>query len=104
MANLSEREQENTRFDMLYMLAKNLKARQSSHSNKAGSGSANAYRDRYQWRHLAPTGRVATLKEEELFPPDPEKWSVEAPDAELPDFDQIEGLNMQMTQAMNHYQ
>ena len=25
-------------------------------------------------------------------------------DAELPEFDQIEGLNMQMTQAMNHYQ
>ena len=27
-----------------------------------------------------------------------------ATDAELPEFNQIEGLNMRMTQAMNHYQ
>ena len=49
-------------------------------------------------------GRDATLKDEELFPPDPEIWGTEAPDAELPEFDQIEGWNMQKTQAMNHYQ
>ena len=47
-------------------------------------------------------GRVTTLKDEELLLLDPEIWCVEAPDAELPEFDQIEGLNMWMTQAMNH--
>ena len=49
-------------------------------------------------------GEVATLKEEELFPPDPEVWGIEAPDAELHEFDKIEGLDMQMMQALNHYQ
>ena len=49
-------------------------------------------------------GRVTTLKDEELFLLDPEIQGTEAPDAELPEFDQIEGLNFWMTQAMNHYQ
>ena len=44
-------------------------------------------------------GRVATPEEEKLFPSDLETW-----DSELPKFDQIEGLSMRMTQAMNHYQ
>ena len=46
-----------------------------------------------------PAGRVATLGDEELFPPDPEAWDVEPPK-----IDQIEGLSVRMTQAMNHYQ
>ena len=44
-------------------------------------------------------GKVATLEDEELFPPDPE-----ALDVEPPKIDQIEGLCVRMTQAMNHYQ
>ena len=44
-------------------------------------------------------GRIATLKDEELFLPDPE-----VQDAEPPELDQIEGLSVRMTQAMNHYQ
>ena len=83
MANLPKREQENMSFDTLYMLAKKSEAMQSSHSHKAGSGSMDAYRDRYQQRYPAPVGRVATL-EEELFLPDPEVGVAEAPDAELP--------------------
>ena len=46
-----------------------------------------------------PTGRVATLEDEELFPPDPE-----VQDVEPPEIDQIEGLSAWMTQAMKHYQ
>ena len=103
MADLPEGEQVNTSFDMLYTQAKKLEARQSSHSYKAGSGPTNTYRDWYQ-RYPTLVGRVATLEDEELFPPDPEIQGVEAPDAELPEFDQIEGLNMRITQAMNHYQ
>ena len=104
MADLPEREQANMSFDMLYTLAKKLEARQSSCSHKAGSGSPDDYRYRYQWRYPTPTRRVVTLKEEELFPPDPKLQGVKAPDAQLLEFDQIEGLNMQMIQAMNHYQ
>ena len=36
---------------------------------------------------------------EEVFPPDPKTQ-----DSEPPEFDQIEGLTMRMTQDMNHYQ
>ena len=43
--------------------------------------------------------RVATLKDEELFLPDPE-----VQDIEPPEFDQIEVLSVRMTQVMNHYQ
>ena len=46
-----------------------------------------------------PMGRVATLEDEELFPPDPE-----ARDMEPPKIDQIEELSVRMIQAMNHYQ
>ena len=44
-------------------------------------------------------GRIATLEDEELFPPDSE-----AQNAEPPKIDQIEGLSVRMTQAMSHYQ
>ena len=102
MADLPGQEQVNTSFDTLYMLAKKLEVRQPSHSHKAGSGSTNTYRDWY-WMYPTPAGKVTTHEDEELFPPDPEIRSMEAPDAGLLEFDQIEGLNMQMTQAMNHY-
>ena len=39
------------------------------------------------------------LEEGELLPPDPE-----SPDSEAPELDQIEGLSLRMTQAMNHFQ
>ena len=90
-------------FNTLYTLAKKLEVRQCSHSHKTGSGFTDTYRDQC-WRYPTPVGRVATLEDEELFLLDPEIWGVEAPDTELPEFDQIEGLNMQMTQVMNHYQ
>ena len=38
-------------------------------------------------------------EEEELLPPDPE-----SPDSEASEFNQVEGLSLRMTQAMNHYQ
>ena len=62
MADLPEREEENTSFDMRYMLAKNLKARQSLHSHKAGSGSTNAYRDSISRGTLHPQGGLPLPK------------------------------------------
>ena len=83
-------------FDTLYTLAKKLEV-------KVRLGSTDTFRDWYR-RYPAYAGRVATLRDEELFPPDPEIPGTEALDAELPEFNQIEGLSLQMTQAMNHYQ
>ena len=97
MADLPKQKQVNTSFDMLYTLAKKLEVRQPSCTLKTGWGSTDTY-------YPALTERVATLKDEELFPLDPEIQGTEAPDAELPELNQIEGLNMRMTQAMNHYQ
>ena len=72
--------------------------RQPPHSQKSSSGSTDTYRDKYR-RYPAPAERVATLEEEERFPPDPKSHELE-----VPEFDQIEGLSMHMTQAMNHFQ
>ena len=44
-------------------------------------------------------GQIVMLEEEELLLPDPE-----SPDSEASELDQIEGLSLRMTQAMNHYQ
>ena len=46
-----------------------------------------------------PAGRLATLEDEELFLPNPEVGDVKPPE-----IDQIGGLSVRMTQAMNHYQ
>ena len=98
MAELPEREQVNMSFNTLHMLAKKMEAHQPSRSHRSRPGSSEAYRDKYR-RYPVPTGRVATLEDEELFPPDPEIWDVEPPE-----IDQIEGLSVRMTQAMNHDQ
>ena len=98
ITDLPKCEQVNTSFDMLYTLAKKLQVRQPPCSHKGGQGSSKAYGDSFR-RYPVPAGRVATLQEEELFPLDPETQ-----DPELPEHDQIEGLNMQMTKAMNRYQ
>ena len=98
MADLPEREQVHTSFDMLYMLAKKMEVQQPSHSHRSGSGSSDTYRDKYQ-RYPAPMGQIAMFEEEELLLPDPE-----SPDSEASELDQIEGLSLRMTQAMNHYQ
>ena len=89
MAELPEREQVNTSFDTLYMLAKKMEVQQPSCPHRSGSGSFEAYRDKYQ-RYPAPTGQIAMLEEEELLPPDPE-----LPDSEAPELDQIEGVKSQ---------
>ena len=98
MAELPEREQVNTSFDNLYTLAKKMEVHQPSRSHRGGSDPSNAFRDKYR-RCLLPVGWVATLEDEELFPPDPK-----VPDVEPPEFDQIEGLCVRMTQAMNKFQ
>ena len=69
MVDLPEQEQANTSFNMLYTLAKKLEVRQPLHSQKGGSGSSDTYRDRFR-RYPALAGRVTTLEDEELFPPD----------------------------------
>ena len=93
-----EREQVNTSFDTLYMLAKKMEAQQPSHPHRSGPGSSDAYRDMYQ-RYPAPMGWIVMLEEGELLPPDPE-----LPDSEAPKLDQIEGLSLRMTQAMDYFQ
>ena len=98
MAELPEREQVNTSFDALYILAKKLEAWQHLHPHRGRPGPSNAYRDKYRIYPM-PAGWVATLEDEELFPPDPKAY-----DSERPKFNQIEGLCVRMTQAMNHFQ
>ena len=97
MAELPEREA-GASFDTLYTLAKKMEVWQPSHLHRSGSGSSDAYGDKYR-RYPAPTGLVAMLEEEKLLPPDPE-----LPDSEVPKSDVIEVLSLRMTQAMNHYQ
>ena len=98
MAEPPEREQVNISFDTMYTLAKKMEACQPSRSHRGGPGLSDAYRDKYR-RYPMPMGRVATLEDKELFPPDPG-----VQDVEPPKFDQIERLSVRMTQAMNHYQ
>ena len=98
IAELPKRDQVNMSFDTLYTLAKKMEAHQPSRPHGSSSGSSKAYRDKYR-RHPTPMGRVASLEDEELFTPDPETWDVEPPK-----IDQIEGLSVRMTKAMNHYQ
>ena len=62
-----------------------MQVRQPSRPHRSGSGSSEAYRDKYR-RYPVPAGRVATLGDEELLSPDPE-----AQDVEPPEIDQIEG-------------
>ena len=48
MAELPEREQVNTSFDTLYMLAKKMEAQQPSHPHRSGPGCFDAYRDKFR--------------------------------------------------------
>ena len=96
--HLPERDQVNTSFNTLYTSARKLEVKQPLHSQKSGSGSTDLHRDKYR-RYPTPNRRVATLEEEELFLPDLESHKLE-----MPKFDQIEGLSMCMTQAMDHFQ
>ena len=98
MADLPEMEQADTSFDTLYMLARKMEANQPSCFQRAAVGSMDAYREIYR-RYPKPTGRVAMLEDEDLFPPDPE-----AVMGEPPKLDQLEGLSLHMMQAMSHFQ
>ena len=71
MVELTEREQVNTSFDTLYMLAKKMEARQPSCPHRSGPGSSEAYSNKYR-RYPSSVGWIAMLEEEELLPPDPE--------------------------------
>ena len=64
---------------------------------RGGPGIFQSYKDRFQ-KYSTPAGRVATL-DDDVFPPDPKSQDVDTLKQ-----DQLEGFNMQMTQAMNHYQ
>ena len=98
MADLPKREQADTGFDTLYMLARKMEASQPPHFQRATAGSTDAYKDRYR-RYPTPTGRVAMLKNEDLFPPDPKVL-----EGKPPKLDQFEGLSLCMMQAMSHFQ
>ena len=69
-----------------------MEVQQPSHPHKSGPGSSDAYRDKYQ-RYPATVGQIVVLEEEELL----------LLDSEALKLDQIEGLSLRMTQAMNHY-
>ena len=79
MADLPKREQVDTSFDTLYTLTRKMEARQPPHFQRAPVGSADAYKERYR-RYPAPAGRVTTLEDEDLFPPDPELLEGEPPE------------------------
>ena len=97
MANLPEREQADTSFDMLYHLAKKLEVRhQPCHMTKMGSSTHDSHKGFKKYSALV--GCAATV-EPDLLPPDPDPV-----DNAPPEPDYIEGLSLQMTQAMNHYQ
>ena len=98
MTELPKREQVNKGFDTLYMLGKKMEVHQPSWSHRDGSSLSDVYRDKYR-RYPMPVEWVATLEDEELFRPDPK-----VQDIEPSEFDQIEGLSVRITQAMNHYQ
>ena len=97
MADLPEREQEDTSFDTLYHLAKKLEACDEPRSMSKGGTLTHDPHKGYK-KYSTPRGCAATV-DADLFPLDPE--SVESTP---PKPDQIEGLSLRMTQAMNHYQ
>ena len=97
MADLLEREQADTSFDTLYHLAKKLEARHHPrNTTKIGSSTHDPHRGFKKYSTLV--GCAATV-EPDLLPPDPDPV-----ENALPEPDYIEGLSMQMTQAMNYYQ
>ena len=98
MANLPKREQVDTSFDTLYMLARKMDANQPSCFQRAAAGSADACGERYR-RYPMPAGRVSMLEDKDLFPPDHEEVV-----GEPPKLDQLEGLSLHMMQAMGHFQ
>ena len=97
MADLLEREQADTSFDTLYHLAKKLEERHHPHNVTKGGSSTHDPHKGYK-KYPTLVGRTATIKPD-LLPPDP--YPVENTP---PKPDHIEGLSLQMTQAMNHYQ
>ena len=95
MADLLEMEQVDTSpFETLYTLARKMEANQPSCFQRAAVGSTDAYRERCR-RYPVPTGRVAMLQDEDLFPPNPEVLV-----GEPPKLDQLEGLSLHMMQAI----
>ena len=98
MADLPKREHVDTSFNTLYTLARKMEASQPPHFQRAAAGSVDAYKERYR-SYPTPTGRVATLEDEDLFPPDPEVLKEEPPE-----LDQLDGLSLCKTQAMSHFQ
>ena len=97
MADLPEREQVDTSFDMLYHLAKKLEARhQPRHATKLGSSAHDSYKGFK--KYSTPVGCTAMV-EPDLLPPDPDPVKNAPPEPQY-----IKGLSLWMTQAMNYYQ
>ena len=96
-ADLPKREQADTSIDTLYHLAKKLEACHHPHSMTQGGNSTNDPHKSYK-KYSTSVGHVATVKTE-LFPPDPDLV-----ESTPPELDHIEGLSLQVTQTINHYQ
>ena len=97
MVDLPEREQADTSFDTLYHLAKKLEARHQPRDATKVWSSTHGPPKGFK-KYSTPVGHAATV-EPDLLPPDPDPVE-NAP----PELDYIEGLSLQMTQAMNYYQ
>ena len=98
MADLPEGEQVSMTFDTMYTLAKKLETEQPSHTCRSGTGAPEPNKKKFH-RYAIPAGCVATLKEDELFPPDPEPQEADDPESEL-----LEGISVWLSQVVNHYQ
>ena len=97
IAELPEREQAQPMFNTLYTLVKKLEARQLASTCQFAPNS-DAYRQKHR-HYPAPAGRVAALVEEGVALADPA--SREGSESEV---EAVDGLNMRLAQAMNHYQ
>ena len=97
MADLPEKEQADMSFDTLYHLTKKIEAHHQPHSAlKGGTSTHEPYKG---YKKYSSPGMHAAMVDAKLFPPDPELLE-DAPSQS----DHLEGLMLQMTQAMNHFQ
>ena len=97
MAELPEREQACPTFDILYTLARKLKAGQPAHTCRY-TPSSNIYREKHRYKP-APAGRVVALEKEGLVLTDP----VSGEDSES-EVEVVDGCNVCLAQAMSCYQ
>ena len=97
MADLPEREQADTSFDTLYHLTKKMEeCNQPCSAVKGGTSTHESYK---AYKKYSSLGTCAVMINAKLFPPD-----LEVLEGVPSQPDHLEGLTLQMTQAMHHFQ